>query len=92
MKRRYCVPFMPFSGILGGTAVTDRTMINDLPVTGVFGHLPSEAFRVSFEHAFCMTTFMRMRYLSFVYDSHDVVTPARVNLRTTKVWLAIKGR
>ena len=67
---------MPFSGILGGTAVTDRTMINDLPVTGVFGHLPSEAFQVSFEHAFCMTTFMRSWYLSFVRDSHDVVTPS----------------
>ena len=44
--------FMLFSGILGGKAVTDRTMINDQPVTGVFRHLPSEAFQVSFEHAF----------------------------------------
>ena len=51
-------------------------MINDLHVTGVFGHLPSEAFRVSFEHAFCMPISMRMRYLSFVCDSHAQVTPS----------------
>ena len=68
-------------------------MINDLPVTGVFGHLPSEAFRLSFEHAFCMPTSMCMRYLSFVFDCTPTLkSHPQVNLRTTKVWLAIKGR
>ena len=61
MRSQHCIASMPFAGILGGTAVTCRTMINDLPVTGVFGHLPSEASRVSFELDVYMPTSLCMR-------------------------------